>query len=228
MKKVVILWLVATLVAGCSGGRRPLPTQAELMRQDSLERLAHRPKPRTFSTPEEELLSELPYRTLPMTYEEGFERTLPGFGEVPPTQVPWLLGVEGLTKTKAIRLPDRGRTHVFLVGGEDADEQPAVYMVTLDSLKWTPVDQLTLYEQSTADDDDEEADADGFVAEEDLGLMRVEFSVTSRYEIYIQVVFQSFVDERRELEGVSVFSIGSDGKFFELEKNRLNYGAEED
>lgn len=226
MKKVVILWLVATLVAGCSGGRRPLPTQAELVRQDSLERLAHKPKPRTFSTPEEELLSELPYRTLPMTYEEGFERTLPGFGEVPPTQVPWLLGVEGLTDTKAIRLPDRGRTHVFLVGGVDEVSQPSVYMVTLDSLKWTPVDQLAIYEQATVEDDEEEAA--GFTPEEDLGQTRVEFSVTSRYEIYIQVVFQSYVDERRELEGVSVYSIGSDGKFFELENNRLNYGAEED
>ena len=65
-----------------------------------------------------------------------------------------------------------------------------------------------------------------WVDEEDLGTTRVEFSVTSRYEIYMQVVFQSYVDDSRDLVGVSVFSIGSDGTFFELENNKLNHGAE--
>jgi hypothetical protein len=39
------------------------------------------------------------------------------------------------------------------------------------------------------------------------------------------MVFQSYVDDHRELEGVSVYSIGRDGKFFELEENELNHGA---
>ena len=50
--------------------------------------------------------------------------------------------------------------------------------------------------------------------------------LSKRYEIYMQVVFQSYVNASRELEGVSVFSIGSDGKFFELEENKLNAGAQ--
>ena len=52
--------------------------------------------------------------------------------------------------------------------------------------------------------------------------------MTSRYEIYMQEVFQSYVDDSRQLEGVSVFSIGRDGRFFELENNKLNHGAEDD
>lgn len=226
--KMVVLALVVMSVVGCNS-RRPLPTQEELLRQDSLERLAHRAKPRVYGSAEEEMLLQLPYRTLPVTYEEGFEQALPGFEEIAPTMVPSLLGVQGLTNTKAIRLPDKDSIHVVLVGGENMLGDRAVYMVTL-SNKWEPIDQLPVYEQSEADVEETETydEEDGFVDEEDLGVMRVEFSVTSRYEIYMQVVFQSYVDDERSLEGVSVYSIGRDGKFFELENNRLNHGAEFD
>lgn len=224
----IIVCLLATLlaVAACGNKRRPLPTQAELLRQDSLERLKHQPKAKTYATTEEELLATLPYRTLPVTYEEGFEHTLPGFGDIYPTMVPSLFGVEGLTKTKAIRLPDHKGCHVFLVGGQDAENMEAVYMVTLDSLSWRPIDQLTLYEVWEPEEEDDEEEESDFVEEEDLGRTRIEFSVTSRYEIYIQEVFQSYADDSRELQGVSVYSIGSKGEFYELEHNKLNHGAE--
>lgn len=191
------------------------------MREDSLERLAHLEKPRTYGSVEEEMIMQLPYRTLPVTYEEGFERALPGFGDMPPTMVPSLLGVENLTRTKVIRLPDKDSIHVVIVGGEDAQGEPVVKMVTLTPKTWEPVDELTLYEQTEPEEDE-------FTDEEDLGAFRVEFSVTSRYEIYMQEVFQSYVDDSRQLEGVSVFSIGRDGRFFELENNKLNHGAEDD
>lgn len=224
MKKILaytgLLLLAMLAVWGCNN-RRPLPTQDELLRADSLERLAQREKPRTYGSAEEEMLSALPYRTLPVTYEEGFEHSLTGFGDVPPTMVPTLLGVEGLTNTKALRLPDKDSLHVFLVGGENAQGDPVVQMVTLAGKTWEPIDALTLFEQTEPEEDE-------FVEEEDLGQIRVEFSVTSRYEIYIQEVFQSYVDEQRSLEAVSVFSIGRDGKFFELENNKMNHGAEDE
>ena len=224
---MTVLWGVLFVLAltGCNS-RRPLPTQEELLRQDSLERLARQQKPRVYDSPEEEMLMQLPYRTLPVTYEEGFEQSLPGFEEIAPTMVPSLLGVSGLTKTKAIRLPDKDSIHVVLVGGLNAMGDPIVYMTTL-SPRWEPVDKLAVYEQSDPEEEDEEYADDEFVDEEDLGKVRIEFSVTSRYVIYMQVVFQSYVDDERELEGVSVYSIGRDGKFFELEENELNHGAEE-
>lgn len=220
MKIVIIFLLGIMVVVGCSN-RRPLPTQADLLRQDSLERVSHQPKPRTFSSAEEEMLLALPYRTLPVTYQEGFEQSLPGFEDISPTMVPSLLGVDGLTDTKAIRLADKDSTHVMLVGGKNILGDPEVYMVTL-SADWQPIDQLSLYQESEIEED---ADDEDFVAEEDLGKMCIEFSVTSKYMIYIQMVFQSYVDDHRELEGVSVYSIGRDGKFFELEENELNHGA---
>jgi hypothetical protein len=167
------------------------------------------------------MLLALPYRTLPVTYQEGFEQSLPGFEDIAPTMVPSLLGVDGLTDTKAIRLADKDSTHVMLVGGKNILGDPEVYMVTL-SADWQPIDQLSLYQESEIEED---ADDEDFVAEEDLGKMCIEFSVTSKYMIYIQMVFQSYVDDHRELEGVSVYSIGRDGKFFELEENELNHGA---
>ena len=217
-------WLLPLVcVAGCNG-RRPLPSQEELLRQDSLEQLARVQSAQTHVATEEDMLAQLPLQTLPVTYEEGFERSMPGYADIPPTMVPPLLGVNGLTKTKAIRLPDTEKGyHVVLLGGLNAKDEPVSYMVTLDSMTWEPIDQLTIYEESSPDEEDMEEE---FVDEEDLGKTRVEFSVTSRYEIYMQVVFQSYVDDSRELEGVSVFSIGSDGKFFELEENKLNAGAQ--
>lgn len=231
MRKLIVVILAIGALCSCSNNRRPLPTQAELLLQDSLEKLAleERSKRNAPGSVEEKMLRELPLRPLPVTYEEGFERLLPGFEQVAPTMVPSLLGVTGLTKTKAVRLPDKNGFHVFLVGGETVKDGPAVYMVTLDSLSWAPIDQLTLFESSENEErssDGQPANDDEWVDEEDLGTTRVEFSVTSRYEIYMQVVFQSYVDESRELVGVSVFSIGSDGTFFELENNKLNHGAE--
>lgn len=235
MRRIVTILTVVAALCSCSSNRRPLPTQAELLRQDSLEKLALEHKAEMMQaprSPEEKMLRELPLHPLPVTYEEGFERMLPGFQEVAPTMVPSLLGVTGLTKTKAVRLPDKDGIHVFLVGGETAQEGPAVYMVTLDGPTWAPIDQLTLFETTEGDErpsDSSRLQADDeWIDEEDLGSTRVEFSVTSRYEIYMQVVFESYVDDSRELVGVSVYSIGSDGTFYELEKNRLNYGAEED
>lgn len=232
MKRILMLLLAVGALCSCSNNRRPLPTQAELLRQDSLEKLALEQRAEALDaprSPEEKKLRELPLRPLPVTYEEGFERTLPGFAEVAPTMVPSLLGVNGLTKTKAVRLPDKDGFHVFLVGGETAQDGPAVYLVTLDAESWAPIDQLTLFESSENEERSsggQPANDDEWVDEDDLGTTRVEFSVTSRYEIYIQVVFQSYVDDSRDLVGVSVFSIGSDGTFFELENNKLNHGAE--
>ena len=223
MRKILLYMVMSVALImnwGCKN-QRPLPTQEELLRADSLERLAHLEKPRAYGSAEEEIMMSLPYRTLPVTYEEGFERALTGFGDVPPTMVPSLLGVEGLTKTKAVRLPDRDSVHVVIVGGENADGAPVVQMVTLAPKTWEPIDALVLYEETEVEEDE-------FTDEEDLGLICVEFSVTSRYEIYMQEVFQSFVDEERSLEGVSVFSIGSDGRFFQLEHNKLNHGAEDE
>lgn len=223
MRKILLYMVLSTALLmgwGCNS-RRPLPTQEDLLREDSLERLAHLEKPRTCGSAEEEMIMSLPYRTLPVTYEEGFERSLVGLGDVPPTMVPSLLGVEGLTKTKAVRLPDKDSIHVVIVGGENADGSPVVQMVTLAPKTWEPIDALVLYEETEVEEDE-------FTEEEDLGQIRVEFSVTSRYEIYMQEVFQSFVDDERSLEGVSVFSIGSDGKFFQLEHNKLNHGAEDE
>lgn len=223
MKQWWVLFLPLVFVVGCNS-RRPLPTQEELLQQDSLERIAHVQSAQTRVATEEEMLSQLPLQTLPVTYQEGFERSMPGFMEIPPTMVPPLLGVNGLTKTKAVRLPDTEKGyHVILLGGLNAKDEPVSYMVTLDGKTWEPIDQLTIYEESLPDEEDAE---DEFIDEEDLGMTRVEFSVTSRYEIYMQVVFQSYVDDSRELEGVSVFSIGSDGSFFELEDNKLNAGAQ--
>ena len=223
MKQWWVLFLPLVFVVGCNS-RRPLPTQEELLQQDSLERVAHVQSAQTRVATEEEMLSQLPLQTLPVTYQEGFERSMPGFMEIPPTMVPPLLGVNGLTKTKAVRLPDTEKGyHVILLGGLNAKDEPVSYMVTLDGKTWEPIDQLTIYEESLPDEEDAE---DEFIDEEDLGMTRVEFSVTSRYEIYMQVVFQSYVDDSRELEGVSVFSIGSDGSFFELEDNKLNAGAQ--
>jgi hypothetical protein len=223
MKQWWVLFLPLVFVVGCNS-RRPLPTQEELLQQDSLERIAHVQSVQTRVATEEEMLSQLPLQTLPVTYQEGFERSMPGFMEIPPTMVPPLLGVNGLTKTKAVRLPDTEKGyHVILLGGLNAKDEPVSYMVTLDDKTWEPIDQLTIYEESLPDEEDAE---DEFIDEEDLGMTRVEFSVTSRYEIYMQVVFQSYVDDSRELEGVSVFSIGSDGSFFELEDNKLNAGAQ--
>jgi len=223
MKQWWVLFLPLVFVVGCNS-RRPLPTQEELLQQDSLERIAHVQSVQTRVATEEEMLSQLPLQTLPVTYQEGFERSMPGFMEIPPTMVPPLLGVNGLTKTKAVRLPDTEKGyHVILLGGLNAKDEPVSYMVTLDGKTWEPIDQLTIYEESLPDEEDAE---DEFIDEEDLGMTRVEFSVTSRYEIYMQVVFQSYVDDSRELEGVSVFSIGSDGSFFELEDNKLNAGAQ--
>ena len=223
MKQWWVLFLPLVFVVGCNS-RRPLPTQEELLQQDSLERIAHVQSAQTRVATEEEMLSQLPLQTLPVTYQEGFERSMPGFMEIPPTMVPPLLGVNGLTKTKAVRLPDTEKGyHVILLGGLNAKDEPVSYMVTLDGKTWEPIDQLTIYEESLPDEEDAE---DEFIEEEDLGMTRVEFSVTSRYEIYMQVVFQSYVDDSRELEGVSVFSIGSDGSFFELEDNKLNAGAQ--
>ena len=223
MKQWWVLFLPLVFVVGCNS-RRPLPTQEELLRQDSLDRLAQVQSAQAHVSTEEDMLAQLPLQTLPVTYQEGFERSMPGFVDIPPTMVPPLLGVNGLTKTKAVRLPDTEKGyHVVLLGGLNAKDEPVSYMVTLDGKTWEPIDQLTIYEESAPDEEDEEEE---FVDEEDLGLTRVEFSVTSRYEIYMQVVFQSYVDDSRELEGVSVFSIGSDGKFFELEENKLNAGAQ--
>lgn len=223
MKQWWVLFLPLVFVVGCNS-RRPLPTLEELLQQDSLERVAHVQSAQTRVATEEEMLSQLPLQTLPVTYQEGFERSMPGFMEIPPTMVPPLLGVNGLTKTKAVRLPDTEKGyHVILLGGLNAKDEPVSYMVTLDGKTWEPIDQLTIYEESLPDEEDAE---DEFIDEEDLGMTRVEFSVTSRYEIYMQVVFQSYVDDSRELEGVSVFSIGSDGSFFELEDNKLNAGAQ--
>lgn len=223
MKQWWVLFLPLVFVVGCNS-RRPLPTQEELLQQDSLERVAHVQSAQTRVATEEEMLSQLPLQTLPVTYQEGFERSMPGFMDIPPTMVPPLLGVNGLTKTKAVRLPDTEKGyHVILLGGLNAKDEPVSYMVTLDGKTWEPIDQLTIYEESLPDEEDAE---DEFIDEEDLGMTRVEFSVTSRYEIYMQVVFQSYVDDSRELEGVSVFSIGSDGSFFELEDNKLNAGAQ--
>lgn len=221
-----VLWLMALLLlTACGGSQRPLPTQADLLRQDSLERVARTQHGgRKYGLPEERLLSALPLQALPVTYMEGFEYVLPGFEDVSPTMVMPLFGLEGLTKTKAIRLPDKEGTHVFLVGGRTEAGMPEVWMVTLDGKTWSPIDALSVYEETSPDEESAEA----FTDEEDLGTTRVEFSVTSRYEIYIQVVFLSYVDDQRELTGVSVYSIGRDGKFFELEKNRLNHGATDD
>ena len=91
MKKVwpyLVLTFALVTGWGCNNNQRPLPSQEELMREDSLERLAHLEKPRTYGSVEEEMIMQLPYRTLPVTYEEGFERALPGFGDMPPTMVP--------------------------------------------------------------------------------------------------------------------------------------------
>ena len=223
--KNLLLLLTAWLVVACGGNQRPLPSQQDLLRQDSLERiaLAERVK-HPIGTAEEEILSNLPLQPLPVTYQEGFEMVLPGFEDVPPTMVMPLFGLQGLTSTKAIRLPDKDGTHVFLVGGQTEQDSPQVWLVTLDAKTWEPVDALSVYEESTPEEESEEE----FTDEEDLGMTRVEFSVTSHYEIYMQVVFVSYVDDHRDLTGVSVFSIGSDGKFFELEKNKLNYGATDD
>ena len=87
MKKLLLL-LTAWLVVACGGNQRPLPSQQDLLRQDSLERIARAQRVKhPIGTAEEEILSNLPLHPLPVTYQEGFEMVLPGFEDVPPTMV---------------------------------------------------------------------------------------------------------------------------------------------
>ena len=66
MKQWWVLFLPLVFVVGCNS-RRPLPTQEELLQQDSLERVAHVQSAQTRVATEEEMLSQLPLQTLPVT-----------------------------------------------------------------------------------------------------------------------------------------------------------------
>lgn len=197
------LFLVVTLLLILSACKQRNVSIEELARRDSLMTLVEQEQQKvTYRSPREEFFSSLAVRTLPLSFSETFIMLLPGFTAVPTDLTEPLFGIEGFSEPSAIALPDAGRYHVALLAGKLDDGDRQLFLVTLDA-DYRPVDQLQIYHVMVDVDDSE------------VHKERLDFSITSRYEIYMLMVTLNEVDESQQLiEGVE-YVITKEGKIEE-------------
>lgn len=151
--------------------------------------------------PLEAFLQKLARRPLPMQSEGGHWSKIGSFTKLP-RQLNDCFGYMSDAELSALSMPKAGRHEVVLLLEMQDSITPSLYLYTLDGRHRT-VDQLCIYEERSED------------RPTDFGKTKMEYFITSGWEITLFKYYQSHEATKPEMEQARRFVINKEGKFEE-------------
>lgn len=156
------------------------------------------------STADDPIMSffdSLGIKSVPIKYTADFVNYLPRMEQVPST-VNSRFGYENNIELYALRLPSYQMYHMMLLAEKLDSTSTSLYLCTMDQ-EYVLVDRLCIYEQKVEKKNDL------------IGLARLEYYVTSQYDITLVKYFRSEEDETEQEEGAYRYFINKEGNFEE-------------
>lgn len=144
----------------------------------------------------------LSMKTVPMKFSVGFVTYLPQMTRVPSTMNA-RFGYENNIELYAAKLPSYKLFHVVLLAEKLDSTSTSLYLCTMDQ-EHVLVDRLCIYEQKVEK-------TNGL-----LGVMRMEYYITSQYETTLVKYFRSEEDESDHEEAIYRYVINKEGNFEEI------------
>lgn len=202
-KLTLIVLLTAVLLATYScGNRKNAADYASMI--DSIRRAEvelELLKPATVD-PVLMFFDSLSIKPVPMKYSADFVKYLPRMGRVS-SMMNARFGYENNIELYAAKLPSYQMFHLMLVAEKLDSTSTSLYLCTMNQ-EYVLIDRLCIYEQKV----EKKANL--------LGLSRLEYYVTSQYEITLVKYFRSEEDETEHEEAAYRYVINKEGNFEEV------------
>ena len=203
MKQITYIVILMAMVMVYSCGNRKNAADYEPM-IDSLRKAEVAKellKPAT-GDPVVAFFDSLEMKSVPMKYNVTFVDYLPQMTKVP-AAFNGRFDYESNVQLLAAKLPSYRDYHMMLVAEKLDSTQTALYLCTMNQ-EYVLVDRLCLYEQKIEDRDGQ------------LGLMRQEYYVTSKYEVTLVSYFRGEDDEEEQETAACRYVINKEGNFEEV------------
>ncbi len=157
----------------------------------------------TDGDPLEAFFNTLSLRPLPIQSEGAQWEKLGEFTKVP-RSLNECFGYLSDADLKAMAMPKAGRYPVVMLVEMIDSITPSLYLYTMDS-HHDPIDQMCIYEECSED------------RAADFGKTKLEYFITSNYEISVLKYYQSHDDTRKpEFENARRYVINKEGEFEEV------------
>lgn len=204
MRKFTFLSLLTAIVLfSYSCGNRKSVADYERMidsiRKAEVERELLRP---ATSDPVVSFFDSLGMKSVPMKYSVDFVTYLPQMERVP-SNINARFGYENNIELSAVKLPSYKMFHVMLVAEKLDSISTSLYLCTMDQ-EYVLIDRLCIYEQKVEK-------KDGL-----LGVMRLEYYITSQYETTLVWYFRDEDAEMEREEAAYRYVINKEGNFEEV------------
>lgn len=141
-------------------------------------------------------------KSVPMKYSADFVAYLPQLEKVP-SNINARFGYENNIELYTVKLPPYMNFHVMLLAEKLDSASTSLYLCTMNQ-EQVLIDRLCIYEQKVEK-------KDGL-----LGVARLEYYVTSQYEITLVRYFRSEEDEHEREEAAYRYVINKEGNFEEV------------
>lgn len=199
---LIVLLTAVLLVTYSCGNRKNAADYASMI--DSIRRAEvelELLKPATID-PVILFFDSLSIKPVPMKYSADFVKYLPRMGRVP-SMMNARFGYENNIELYAAKLPSYQMFHLMLVAEKLDSTSTSLYLCTMNQ-EYVMIDRLCIYEQKVEK------------KENLLGLSRLEYYVTSQYEITLVKYFRSEEDETEHEEAAYRYVINKEGNFEEV------------
>lgn len=141
--------------------------------------------------------------SLPLTFSEGFIEVLPDFMEVSAADIDSPHLEDQFSTLRALCLPPSQKFYVILVAGDDNKHRRFLYAETFSRETGRMVDWIQIYRNVEGSNNKMN------------GVNTTEFSITSKYEIYLEHYFSSGDTIQHRFVNAQRYLISSDGHFVE-------------
>ena len=158
-------------------------------------------KPTTTVDPVMLFFDSLSIKHVPMRYTVDFVTYLPRMGKVP-SVMNARFGYENNIELYAAKLPSYQLFHVMLLAEKLDSTSTSLYLCTMNQ-EYVLIDRLCIYEQKVEKKKDL------------LGVSRLEYFITSQYDITLVKYFRNEEDETEHEEAAYRYVINKEGNFEE-------------
>lgn len=204
MRRITLITLLAALLSGVysCGNRKNAADYASMLDSIRKAEVAKDLLKPTEGDPVIAFFDSLEIKSVPMKYSPEFVEYLPQLKKVP-TVYNSRFDYESNVELLAVKLPSYQHFHVMLLAERLDSVSTSLYLCTMDQ-SYVLVDRLCIYEQKIEDKNGQ------------LGLLRQEFYITSKYECTLFSYFRGEDDETESEEAAYRYIINKEGNFEEV------------
>ena len=204
MKKIgyIIVLAVMVLTAYSCGNRKNAADYDQMIDSIRKAEVARELLQPSAGDPVIAFFDSLAMKSVPMKYSAEFVEYLPQMEKIP-AAFNSRFDYESNVELHAVKLPSYQNYHMMLLAEKLDSTSVTLYLCTMNR-DYVLVDRLCIYEQKIEDRNGQ------------LGLMRQEYYITSKYEVTLVSYFRGEDDEKESEEAACRYVINKEGNFEEV------------